>query len=144
MVFCHLPYGPFILSMLIFVVRDIGFLCKRCAYFSGFCFAIISGLYLSFPLPRCGRLYWVEIFQNGVDLCPLLRLSCFTSMSLWGVYCVKESSAAPYVTPLPVHRMRLHSVLKCGSIAEGFRFVDTSIDQMVSIDFHAVYFFKIF
>ena len=91
------PMGPSFLSMLVFVVRVIGFLCKPCVHFSGLYFATISGLYLSFPLPRCGCLYWVEIFRNGVNLCPLLRSSCFTSIGLWGVYCVKESSSAPYV-----------------------------------------------
>ena len=83
--------------MLVFVVRGIVNLCNLCVYFSGFYFAAISGLSLLFPLPRCGFLYWVEIFRNGVTLCPLLRSSCFTSISLWGVYCVKESSAAPQV-----------------------------------------------
>ena len=89
--------GLSFLSMLVFAVRVIGFLCQRCVYFSGLYLAARSVLYLSFPLPRCGPLYWVEIFRNGVNLCPLLRSSCFTSISLWGVYCVKESSAAPYV-----------------------------------------------
>ena len=82
------------LSMLVFVVRVIVYRCKLCVYFSGFYFATISGLSLSFPLPRCGNLYWVEIFRNGVTL---LRSSCFTSVNLWGVYCFEYSSAAPYV-----------------------------------------------
>ena len=65
------PMGPSFLSMLVFA--------------------------LSFPLSRCGCLYWVEIFQNGVTLCLLLTSSCFTSVSLWVVYCFEYSSAAPYV-----------------------------------------------
>ena len=89
--------GPSFLSMLVFVVRVIGFLCQRCIYFPGLYFVTSSVLYLSYPLPRCGCMCWVEIFCNGVNLCPLLRSSCFTSISLWGVYCVKETSAAPYV-----------------------------------------------
>ena len=48
-------------------------------------------------LPRCGCLYRLEVFRNGVAMCPVLRSFCFTSISLWGVYYVKESSAALYV-----------------------------------------------
>ena len=92
-----LPTGPSFLSMLVFVVRDIVYLCNLCVYFPGYYFATISGLYLSFSLPRCGCLYRLEVFCNGVALCPVLRSFCFTSISLWGVYYVKESSAALYV-----------------------------------------------
>ena len=97
MVFYHPPYWPF------FCV-DARIRCPRyrvplqsVRLFFWIYFATISGLSLSFPLPRCGCLYWVEIFRNGVTLCHLLRASCFTSANLWSVYCFEYSSAAPYV-----------------------------------------------
>ena len=89
------PMGPSLLSTLVFAVRVIGFLCPRCIYFSGLYLATCSVLCLSFSLPRCACLYLLEVFRNGASMC--LRSPCFPSISLWGVYCVKESLAAPYV-----------------------------------------------
>ena len=87
--------GPSLLSMLVFSVRVIGFLCRRYIYLSVFYLA--TCIVLCFSLPWWAYLYRLEVFRSGVNLCPLLRSSCFTSISLCGVYCVKESSAAPYV-----------------------------------------------
>ena len=79
--------GPSFVAMLVYVVRDIVYLCSLCVYFPGFYFATIFGLSLSFSLPRCGNLYWVEVFRNGVTLWPFVRASCFTSVNLYGAYC---------------------------------------------------------
>ena len=51
-------------------------------------------------------LYRLEVFRNGVRLCPVLRLSCFTSISL-GVSTVSKNLLLLHMsTPLPVHRLR--------------------------------------
>ena len=99
--------------MLVFVVRVIGFLYQRCVYFSGLYLATRSVLYLSFSLPRGGCLYRLDVFCNGVTLYPVQRSPCFTSISisLWGVYCIKESFAAPcvYSTACPSYADALSS-----------------------------------
>ena len=79
--------GPSFMSMLVFGVRINGFLCtsKQCVYFSGLYLAARFALDLSFSLPRCDCLYRLEVFRNGVTLCPVQRSSCFISVSLWGV-----------------------------------------------------------
>ena len=69
--------GPSFLSMLVFGVRVNRFLCKRCVYFSGLYLAARSALDLSFSLPRCGCLYLLEVFRNGVTLCPVQEVVLF-------------------------------------------------------------------
>ena len=62
-----LPMGPSFLSMLVFVVRGIVYLCSLCVYFPGFYFATISGLSLSFSLPRCASS--VSLTLHNAALC---------------------------------------------------------------------------
>ena len=114
------PMGTSFLSMLVFTVRVIGFLCQRCIYFSGLYLATSSDLYLSFSLPRCGCLYRLEIFCNGVNLWSVLRSSCFTSVGL-GVSTESKNLLLLHMsTPLPVHCVQMHLDPKGGLIAEGF------------------------
>ena len=79
--------------MLVFGVQITGFLSRRCVYFPGFYLAVGSTLSLSFfgmvSLPRCGCLYRLEVFRNGLALCPVQRSFWFTSVSQWGVFCIE-------------------------------------------------------
>ena len=86
-----LPMGPSFVSMLVFVVRGIVYLCGLCVYFPGFYFATISGLSLSFSLPRCGSLYWVEVFRNGVTLWPFVRANLAYCLLFRVIFCCSIS-----------------------------------------------------
>ena len=113
--------GPSFLSMLVFAVRVIGFLYQRCVYFSGLYLADRTVLYLSFSLLWSGCLYRLEVFRNGVTLYPVQRSSCLLLLAC-AVSTVSKSHLLLHIsTPLPVHRMRLHSYPNRGLIAEGFR-----------------------
>ena len=99
------PVGPSLLSILVFSVSSVG----DVSIFSGFYLATCSVLCLSLSLPRWAYLYRFEVFCNGVSLCPMLWTPYFTSINLGGVYCVKDLLLLHISTPLPVHRMRMHS-----------------------------------
>ena len=106
--------GPSFLSMLVFGVRMNGFLSKRCVYFPGFYLAAGSALGLSFlGVVACIDWKYFAMVLLCV-LCGVLVLLLLAS----GVSTV--ASSARMSTPLPVHRMRMHSVPNGGSIAEGF------------------------
>ena len=93
MVFCHFPYGPFSFVDARIRCPSYRFPLSAMYFFSGLYLAARSALDLSFlgvvSLPRCGCLYRREVFRNGVALCPVQRSFWFTSVSQWGVYCIK-------------------------------------------------------
>ena len=121
MVFCHPPYGPLFLSMLVFVVRGIVYLCNLCVYFLDFTLLLFSvcpcpSLFLG--VAACSGWKYIEM----VLLCVL----CWGRLTLLLLTCEVSTVSSILLllhmsTPLPVHRIRMHSFSKGGSIAEVFR-----------------------
>ena len=129
---CVIIYGilsislwAFLFSMFVVLVRVISLLCLRCIFFLAFyLLATSTVLCLSLSLPLWAYLYRLELFRNDISLCPVLWAPCFTSSNLGGCLLRQRffcSSIISSAAPLPVHCMRMHSDLKGGSIAEGFR-----------------------
>ena len=97
MVFCHFPYGSFSFSMFVVLVLVIVLVRRRCIYFSAFYLAMSSVLCLSSSLPRWAYLYQLKVFRNGINLCPVLWALLFSSSYLGRVFCINDSSVAPYI-----------------------------------------------
>ena len=91
---------------------------------SGLTGSSVSGVYIFLDFTLLLGLLWTcpSLFLSVVAgigwkyfamvlLCPVQRSFCFTSVSLLGVYCVKEFPAAPYVhsTPCPSYADALRS-----------------------------------
>ena len=119
--------GPSLYSMFVFGVRVIGLLCRRYIYFSAFYLAASSVLSLSCPClflggPTCiGWKYFATVL-----VCVLCGGRHASLPVTWGVPAASKILLLLHMsTPLPVHRMRMHSDLYGGSIAEGFRLSTT-------------------
>ena len=112
--------GPFLYSMLVFLVSVTGLLRRRCIWFSAFTLLLV--LFYTCPCLILGGLTCIgwKYFATML-VCVLCCGRLVFLLPTWGLSSASNILLLLHIsTPLVVHRIRLHSNLNKGSIAEGF------------------------